>query len=117
MGTRQQSGRCLAANLYSAAIRTCTGGSAQTWLLGSNGTLKGTHGYLTATTGSQVLKTTAEYTGVGLQRWTLTSSGEIRNKATGGCLNVNGQAVADGTVVSLHSCTGNTNQAWTQVMR
>ncbi|WP_405533931.1 protein kinase domain-containing protein [Streptomyces sp. NBC_00075] len=108
----RQSGRCLTANLYSAAIRTCTGGSAQAWALGSDGTLKGIHGYLTATAGSYALKTTAEYTADGLQRWALDSSGEIRNEETGNCLNADGQEVADGTKVTLRDCTGETNQAW-----
>ncbi|NNN31725.1 protein kinase [Streptomyces sp. S3(2020)] len=113
----KQSGRCLTANLYSAAIRTCTGGSAQTWSLDSNGALKGTHGYLTATAGSRVVKTAAEYTGDGLQHWTPVSSGQIRNDETGDCLNVIGQETADGTQVALYGCTAKANQVWIQVAR
>ncbi|MGI5452708.1 protein kinase domain-containing protein [Streptomyces sp. CA-249302] len=113
----KQSGKCLTANLYSAAIRTCTGGSAQTWSLDSNGALKGTHGYLTATAGSRVVKSAAAYTGDGLQHWTLVSSGQIRNDGTGGCLNVIGQETADGTQVALYACTAKANQIWVQVAR
>ncbi|MFJ8108815.1 protein kinase [Streptomyces sp. NPDC096132] len=108
----RQSGRCLTANLYTAAIKTCTGAVGQSWALGSNGTLKGAHGYLTATAGSYALKTVAEYTGGGLQRWQLTSSGEIVNEETGNCVDVNGQEIADGSKVTLYICTAKTNQAW-----
>ncbi|WP_367323377.1 protein kinase [Streptomyces sp. HUAS ZL42] len=108
----RQSGRCLTANLYAAAIKTCTGDVGQSWTFGSNGTLKGEHGYLTATAGSYALKTVADYTGDALQRWVLNSSGEIVNEETGNCVDVNGQAIADGSKVTLYTCTGNTNQAW-----
>ncbi|MER5430920.1 protein kinase [Streptomyces sp. NPDC002588] len=107
-----QSGRCLTANLYAAAIKTCTGLAGQVWAYGANGSLKGAHGYLTATAGSNALRTTADYTGDGLQRWHPTSGGEIVNEETGYCVNVDGQATDDGSKVSLHTCSGRTNQVW-----
>ncbi|WP_416979726.1 protein kinase domain-containing protein [Streptomyces sp. T028] len=110
----RQSGRCLTADPSNAAISTCTGGAAQTWSFGANGTLKGANGYLTATAGSYALKTAAEYTGGGLQRWRLNADGEIVNEETGNCVDVNGSAIADGTRVTLYLCTGKTNQAWVQ---
>ncbi|MFE2103463.1 glycoside hydrolase [Streptomyces sp. NPDC059468] len=108
----QQSGKCLTADASGAAISTCTGGADQSWSYDAEGALKGASGYLSA--GSPGLATSAAFTGDATQRWLLNSNGQIVNEASGECLDVSGQATADGSRVILYSCNGGTNEAWTR---
>ncbi|MFJ9862803.1 glycoside hydrolase [Streptomyces sp. NPDC101165] len=107
----KQSGKCLTADARGAALATCTGSAGQSWSYDADGTLKGANGYLTA--GSSGLTSSAA-TGDGAQRWLLNSNGQIVNEASGTCLDVSGQATADGSKVILYSCNGGTNEAWTR---
>ncbi|GHI02534.1 beta-glycosidase [Streptomyces cellostaticus] len=107
-----QSGKCLTADASAARISTCTGAAGQSWSYDAEGTLKGANGYLTA--GSSGLTTTAAYGGESTRRWLLNSNGQIVNEATGQCLDVSGQASADGSGVILYSCNGGTNESWTR---
>ncbi|MFG2121171.1 glycoside hydrolase [Streptomyces sp. NPDC048710] len=107
----KQSGKCLTADASGAALATCTGATAQSWSYGAKGTLHSDNGYLTA--GSSGL-TTAAATGDGTQQWLLNSNGQIVNEASGKCLDVSGQATADGSKVILYSCNGGTNEAWSR---
>ncbi|ELS57564.1 glycoside hydrolase [Streptomyces viridochromogenes] len=106
----EQSGKCLTANASGAAISTCTGGAEQSWSYDRRGALKGVNGYLTA--GSSGLVASAEFTGDAGQRWLLNSNGQIVSEASGKCLDVGGQATADGSRVSVYTCNGGANQAW-----
>ncbi|MER7495512.1 glycoside hydrolase [Streptomyces pharetrae] len=105
-----QSGKCLTADASGAAIASCTGGDGQSWSYDAKGALKGAGGYLTA--GSPGLTARPEFTGAAGQRWLLNGNGQIVSEASGKCLDVSGQASADGSRVILHSCTGGANQAW-----
>ncbi|MFH8770269.1 glycoside hydrolase [Streptomyces sp. NPDC017958] len=107
----KQSGKCLTADASGAALATCTGATAQSWSYGAKGALHSDNGYLTA--GSSGL-TTAAATGDGTQQWLLNSNGQIVNEASGKCLDVSGQATADGSKVILYSCNGGTNEAWSR---
>jgi O-glycosyl hydrolase len=107
-----QSGKCLTANTSGAAISTCTGGTEQSWSYDAKGALKGANGYLTA--GSSGLTTATAYTGDAGQRWLLNGNGQIVSEASGKCLDVSGQATADGSKVILYSCNGGGNEAWTR---
>ncbi|MCI3271498.1 glycoside hydrolase [Streptomyces cylindrosporus] len=106
----KQSGKCLTAGASGAAISTCTGGDEQSWSYDAKGALKGVNGYLTA--GSSGLTTTADFTGDASQRWLLNANGQILSEASGKCLDVSGQATADGSKVILYSCNGGANEAW-----
>jgi O-glycosyl hydrolase len=108
-----QSGKCLTADVSGAAIGTCTGGPEQTWSYDAKGGLKGANGYLTV--GSSGLTTTAGFTGDPGQRWLLNANGQILGEASGKCLDVSGQATADGSKVILYSCNGGANEAWSKV--
>ncbi|MFJ3303676.1 glycoside hydrolase [Streptomyces sp. NPDC086549] len=108
----KQSGKCLTADASGATIATCTGDAGQSWSYDARGTLKGADGYLTA--GSSGLTTAASYAGDGTQRWLLNANGQIVNEASGTCLDVGGQATADGSEVILYSCTGGANEAWSR---
>lgn len=106
----KQSGKCLTANASGAAITSCTGGAEQVWSYDAKGRLKGVNGYLTA--GSSGLTTSPETTRDGSQQWLLNSNGQVVSEASGTCLDVGGQATADGSKVGLWTCNGGTNQAW-----
>lgn len=108
----RQSGKCLTADASGAALAACTGAGGQSWSYDADGTLKGANGYLTAS--GSALTATAEATGDASQRWLLNADGQILSEASGKCLDVSGQATADGSKVILYSCNGGTNEAWTR---
>jgi len=108
----KQSGKCLTADASGAAISSCTGGGEQSWSYDGQGGLKGVNGYLTA--GSSGLTTTADFTGDTAQRWLINANGQILSEASGKCLDVSGQATADGSQVILYSCNGGSNEVWTR---
>ncbi len=107
-----QSGKCLTADASGAAIDTCTGTAGQAWSYDARGTLRGANGYLTAADSG--LTTAPAYRGDGTQRWLLNGNGQIVDEASGRCLDVSGQATADGSEVILHRCTGGANEVWTR---
>jgi O-glycosyl hydrolase len=106
----KQSGKCLTANASGASIASCTGGPEQVWSYDAKGRLKGVNGYLTA--GSSGLTTSSEPTGDGSRQWLLNSNGQVVSEASGLCLDVGGQATAEGSKVGLWTCNGGPNQAW-----
>ncbi|MFG2740124.1 glycoside hydrolase [Streptomyces chartreusis] len=106
----EQSGKCLTADASGAVIGACTGAAEQGWSYDHRGALKGPNGYLTA--GSSGLATAAGFTGDAGQRWLLNSNGQIVSEASGKCLDVGGQATADGSKVGVHTCNGGANQVW-----
>ncbi|MFD4510094.1 glycoside hydrolase [Streptomyces sp. NPDC058457] len=108
----KQSGKCLTADASGAAIATCTGAADQSWSYDAKGALKGPNGYLTAS--GSGLSATAGYTGDASQRWLLNANGQILSEASGKCLDVSGQATADGSRVILYSCNSGANEAWTR---
>ncbi|WP_280911110.1 glycoside hydrolase [Streptomyces sp. SAI-208] len=108
----RQSGKCLTADASGAVITSCTGGPEQVWSYDAKGRLKGVNGFLTA--GSSGLATSPEATRDGSQQWLLNSNGQVVSEASGTCLDVGGQATADGSKVGLWSCNGGTNQAWSR---
>lgn len=107
-----QSGKCLTADASGAVLAACTGAAGQAWSYDARGTLKGADGYLTAT--GPGLAASASYSGDATQRWLLNGNGQIVNEASGRCLDVSGQATADGSEVVLYRCTGGANEAWTR---
>ncbi|WP_369250013.1 glycoside hydrolase [Streptomyces sp. R41] len=112
-GARQgkQSGKCLTADASGAAISTCTGAEAQSWTYDVSGALKGSNGCLTAGSSGLVTAACADSAG---QRWQLNANGQIVSESSGKCLDVSGQATADGSKVILYSCTGGSNEVWTK---
>ncbi|AYC37706.1 glycoside hydrolase [Streptomyces griseorubiginosus] len=108
----RQSGKCLTADTSGAVISSCTGGAGQVWSYDAKGRLKGVNGYLTA--GGSGLVTSPEATRDGSQQWLLNSNGQIVSETSGQCLDVGGQATADGSKVGLWTCNGGTNQAWSR---
>ncbi|MEU9155161.1 glycoside hydrolase [Streptomyces sp. NPDC048417] len=108
----RQSGKCLTADASGAALATCTGADGQSWSYDAQGTLKSANGYLTAT--GSGLTTSAAPTGDASRRWLLNANGQLLSEASGKCLDVTGQATADGSRVILYSCNSGANEAWTR---
>ena len=53
-------------------------------------------------------------TGGANQKWTLGSDGTIKGNQSGLCLDVNGQATANSSAITLWTCNGQSNQKWTR---
>jgi hypothetical protein len=51
------------------------------------------------------------------QQWSLTATGSwvnVKSRATGECLDVNGASTADSAAIITYTCNGGTNQQWTR---
>ncbi|GAB4054659.1 ricin-type beta-trefoil lectin domain protein [Catellatospora paridis] len=115
------SGRCLdvpqsnTANGTQPVIWDCNGGANQQWAV--NGAALQALGKcldapLNATAGTKVQLW--DCNGGTNQQWNLNSDGTVSNRQTGLCVDVNGNATANGTLVILWTCTGAANQRWTR---
>ncbi|HEX6686569.1 MAG TPA: ricin-type beta-trefoil lectin domain protein [Candidatus Limnocylindrales bacterium] len=113
------SGRCLdvpqsnTANGTQPVIWDCHGGANQHWTV--NGQAIAALGKClesppNASAGSRTQ--ISDCHGGANQRWTLNGDGTIRSTQLGLCLDVNGNATANGTTVILWTCTGAANQRW-----
>jgi len=127
----EQSGRCVTVTGGSrgagagVSLRSCDGSSEQKWAL-----RPATAGYAlqvyrqavgpeddvvppqlcAAASGGSV--TVQSCDDIDAQTWTLAANGNIRNKATGTCLNASGGATGDGTPVIVYSCSATSNMVW-----
>jgi GH25 family lysozyme M1 (1,4-beta-N-acetylmuramidase) len=126
-------GKCLndvgnkSANGTKADIWTCNGSSAQNWTHVQDGTLR-IHGKClvvpSASSPSGTAVVLAPCTGGPIQKWQLadprsvnpsagTTPVTLANPATGMCLADPGAKTANGTTVTVSTCDGATDQAWT----
>jgi len=115
------SGRCLdipqsnTANGTQPIIWDCSGASNQRWTV-SGQTIQALGKCLdaplnaTAGTKAQIW----DCNGGTNQNWSVNANGTIAAAQSGLCLDVNGNATANGTLVILWTCTGAANQRWTQ---
>lgn len=115
------SGRCLdvpqsnTANGTQPVIWDCNGQSNQQWAV--NGAALQALGKcldapLNATAGAKVQLW--DCNGGANQQWNLNSDGTVSSRQSGLCVDVNGNATANGTLVILWTCTGAANQRWTR---
>ncbi|MEU8001929.1 ricin-type beta-trefoil lectin domain protein [Catellatospora sp. NPDC049111] len=115
------SGRCLdvpqsnTANGTQPVIWDCNGQSNQQWAV--NGAALQALGKcldapLNATAGAKVQLW--DCNGGANQQWNLNSDGTVSSRQSGLCVDVNGAATANGTLVILWTCTGAANQRWTR---
>lgn len=115
------SGRCLdvpqsnTANGTQPVIWDCNGQSNQQWAV--NGAALQALGKcldapLNATAGAKVQLW--DCNGGANQQWNLNADGTVSSRQSGLCVDVNGNATANGTLVILWTCTGAANQRWTR---
>jgi len=115
------SGRCLdvpqsnTTNGTQPIIWDCNGGANQRWTVnGQNLQALGKclDAPTNATAGSKVQ--IWDCNGGANQRWNLNTNGTISSAQSGLCLDVKGNATANGTLVILWTCTAAANQRWTR---
>ncbi|GAA3453243.1 glycosyl hydrolase [Dactylosporangium matsuzakiense] len=114
-------GKCLdvaaagTANGTKIQLYTCNGGTAQTWTVGADGTLRALGKCADVTGGINADGTKVQLwdcNGNGHQQWVRTGR-TLVNPETGKCLDATGQSSADGTQIQIWTCNGQTNQQWT----
>jgi chitinase len=113
--------KCVDVNAASTANGTaiqlydCNGSAAQSWTVGSTGTLKALGKCMDVTAAGTANGTTVQLydcNGTGSQVWTKSGS-ELVNPQSGRCLDATGQSSANGTRLQIWDCFGGTNQQWT----
>jgi GH18 family chitinase len=101
------------ANGTAVQLWTCNGTNAQQWSRNGN-TLRALGKCLDASgTANGAVTQLWDCTGAGNQQWTAESNGQLRNAASGRCLDATGPSSADGTRLQLWDCAGTANQRWT----
>nr|WP_245602054.1 ricin-type beta-trefoil lectin domain protein [Hamadaea tsunoensis] len=102
------------ANGTQVQLYTCNGSTAQTWTVGTDGTIRALGKCLDVASGSSANGTKVQIydcNGTGAQSWTVGTDGTIR--ALGKCLDATGPSSADGTPLQIWDCTVAANQKWT----
>ncbi|MGY0003812.1 lectin [Micromonospora sp. I033] len=97
-------------------LYTCNGGTAQTWTVTPNSTVRALGKCLDVSGGGSADGTKIQLwtcNGTGAQNWSAQADGTVRNPQSGKCLDVSGNNSADSTPVHLWTCTGAANQRWT----
>jgi alpha-galactosidase len=115
------SGRCLddpnsnTTNGTQPIIWDCNGGANQRWTQ-SGQTLQVLGKCLDAPSGATAGSKVQiwDCNGATNQQWSFNANGTISGVASGLCLDVNGNATANGTLVILWTCTAAANQRWTK---
>ncbi|NUP21415.1 MAG: carbohydrate-binding protein, partial [Streptomyces sp.] len=95
---------------------TCNGSGAQSWTVGSDGTVRALGKCLDVSGGASADGTKIQLwtcNGTGAQRWVPQSDGTVRNPQSGKCLDASGGTWNDGTPVHLWTCHTGPNQKWT----
>jgi chitinase len=102
------------ANGTAVQLYTCNGTGAQTWTVGSDGTIRSLGKCLDTTNSGTANGTTIQLwdcAGNSNQQWTV-SGGNLKNTHSGKCLDATNQSSADGTRLQLWTCNTQANQQW-----
>lgn len=103
------------ANGTQVQLFTCNGTAAQSWTVGTDGTLQAL-GKCMDVAGAGTANGTKvqlfDCNGTGAQQWTHTSSNQLVNTNSGRCLDATGVSSADGTPLQIWDCSGGANQSW-----
>ncbi|GHH65102.1 endo-1,3-beta-glucanase [Kitasatospora indigofera] len=97
-------------------LHNCTGGPAQQWTVGGDGTVRALGKCLDVAAGSTADGAAVQlYTcnGTKAQQWTYTAAHDLTNTGAGKCLDAKGNSSADGTRLQIWTCGGGANQKWT----
>lgn len=117
------SGKCVdvpgasSTNGIQVQLWTCNGTGAQSWTIGTDGTIRALGRCLDVNGGINANGTRVQLwdciTGNTHQRWVYNAAARsLVNPETGKCLNAAGQLTADGTRLEIWDCTGQTGQQW-----
>lgn len=103
------------ANGTAVQLWTCNGTNAQSWSVGTDGTLRALGKCMDITAAGTVNGTVVQLydcNGTGAQVWQAQANGTLRNPASGRCLDATGQSSSDGTRLQIWDCAGSGNQVW-----
>ncbi|MDI1461231.1 glycosyl hydrolase [Catellatospora sp. KI3] len=117
------SGRCVdipgaaTANGLQVQLWTCNGTGAQSWTVGTDGTVRALGKCLDVNGGINADGTKVQIwdctAGNANQQWTYNASTKrLTNPVTGKCLDATGQGTADGTKLQIWTCNAQANQQW-----
>jgi hypothetical protein len=104
------------ANGTKVQLWTCNGTSAQTWTVGTDGTIRSLGKCLDISAGSTANGAKVQIwdcNGTGAQQWAPNAAKDIINPQSGKCLDATGVSSADGTALQIWTCGGGANQKWT----
>ena len=114
-------GKCVDVNAASSANGTavqlydCNGTSAQSWTVGTDGTLRALGKCMDVTGASTANGAKVQLydcNGTAAQQWTHQSNGELVNTGSGKCLDATGPSSANGTRLQIWTCSDSANQQW-----
>jgi glucosylceramidase len=99
-------------------LRTCSGSTAQTWTVGTDGSLKVLGNKCLDVVGNGTSDGIAvqiwDCTGGAAQKWTYNSANQtLTNPQANKCLDAKDNTSADGTPLQVWTCTAAANQKWT----
>jgi chitinase len=105
------------ANGTAVQLYTCNGTNAQTWTVGSDGTLRALGKCMDVASAGTANGTQVQLwdcNGTGAQAWQYNAAnGTLRNPASNRCLDVTGNSSADGARLQIWDCFAGANQRWT----
>jgi glucosylceramidase len=102
------------ANGTQIQLYTCNGTNAQSWTVGTDGTLRALGKCMDVAAAGTANGTKVQLydcNGTGAQVWQASGT-QLINPASGKCLDATGPSSADGTPLQIWSCTGGANQQW-----
>ena len=104
------------ANSTPIQITDCNGNAAQSWTVGTDGTLRAL-GKCMDVAGAGTADGTPvqlyDCNSTGAQQWVVTAAHDIVNPAANKCLDATGNSSANGTRLQIWTCGGGANQKWT----
>ncbi|KUL28783.1 glycosyl hydrolase family 18 protein [Actinoplanes awajinensis] len=104
------------ANGTAVQLYDCNGTAAQTWTVGTDGTVRALGKCLdvaSAGTANGSLAQIYDCNGTGAQQWQAGSDGTLRNPVSGRCLDAQNNSSANATRLQIWDCFAGTNQRWT----
>ncbi len=102
------------ANGTQIQLYTCNGSTAQSWTVGTDGTIRALGKCMDVAAAGTANGTKVQLydcNGTGAQVWQA-SGKELVNPASGRCLDATGPSSADGTPLQIWDCTNGANQQW-----
>ncbi|MET9617637.1 glycosyl hydrolase [Kitasatospora indigofera] len=106
------------ANGTAVQLYTCASGTAQTWTVAADGTIRNPNSgrcldITAAGTANGSKVQLYDCNGTTAQQWQAQASGQLKNPQSGRCLDVPGGSTADGTQLQIWDCNTNAWQKWT----
>ena len=103
------------ANGTAVQLYDCNGTTAQTWTVGTDGTIRGLGKCLdvaAAGTANGSLVQIYDCNGTNAQKWTAQSNGTLVNTGSNRCLDASNNSSANGTRLHIWDCFAGANQRW-----